>query len=87
MCLLRHESLKLGKNFAKLANCSLVDMQCLLSLSPQAVLNAQIKSSNPAFHFSEISRLVLGFHRDHNEALVVFLRLKGGESLPLSGGV
>ncbi|CAM4561857.1 unnamed protein product [Leuciscus chuanchicus] len=53
----RHESLKLGKNFAKLANCSLVDMQCLLSLSPQAVLNAQIKSSskvvNP-FRFLEV---------------------------------
>ncbi|ROL52645.1 Crystal protein [Anabarilius grahami] len=53
----RHESLKLGKNFAKTANCSVVDIECLLSLSPQAVLNAQIKSSskvvNP-FRFLEV---------------------------------
>ncbi|XP_048010732.1 cholinesterase 1 isoform X2 [Megalobrama amblycephala] len=53
----RHESLKLGKNFAKMANCSVLDMECLLSLSPQAVLNAQIKSSskvvNP-FRFLEV---------------------------------
>uniref|UniRef100_A0A8C2AF64 Carboxylic ester hydrolase n=1 Tax=Cyprinus carpio TaxID=7962 RepID=A0A8C2AF64_CYPCA len=42
----RHESLKLGKNFAKSANCSLLDLMCLQSLSPQEVLNAQIKSSS-----------------------------------------
>lgn len=42
---LRHESLKLGKNFAKMSNCSLWDIVCLLSLSPEAVLTAQIKSS------------------------------------------
>ncbi|KAK2893095.1 hypothetical protein Q8A67_013083 [Cirrhinus molitorella] len=42
----RHESLKLGKNFAKSANCSLLDQTCLQSLSPQEVLNAQIKSSS-----------------------------------------
>ncbi|XP_050963032.1 crystal protein [Labeo rohita] len=42
----RHESLKLGKNFAKSANCSLLDLTCLQSLSPQEVLNAQIKSSS-----------------------------------------
>ncbi|XP_030633928.1 cAMP-regulated D2 protein [Chanos chanos] len=53
----RHESLKLGKNFAKMANCSVKDIVCLLSLSPQAVLAAQIKSSskvvNP-FRFLEV---------------------------------
>ncbi|XP_016303194.1 crystal protein [Sinocyclocheilus anshuiensis] len=42
----RHESLKLGKNFAKSANCSVLDLPCLQSLSPQEVLNAQIKSSS-----------------------------------------
>ncbi|KAF4114920.1 crystal protein [Onychostoma macrolepis] len=42
----RHESLKLGKNFAKSANCSVLDLTCLQSLSPQEVLNAQIKSSS-----------------------------------------
>ncbi|RXN37189.1 cAMP-regulated D2 -like protein [Labeo rohita] len=35
----RHESLKLGKNFAKSANCSLLDLTCLQSLSPQEVVN------------------------------------------------
>nr|XP_055047235.1 crystal protein [Misgurnus anguillicaudatus] len=42
----RHESLRLGRNFAKMSNCSLTDITCLLSLSPQAVLTAQIKSSS-----------------------------------------
>ncbi|KAL7827708.1 hypothetical protein AOLI_G00308600 [Acnodon oligacanthus] len=53
----RHESLKLGKNFAKLTNCSLQDYQCLQSLSSQTVLAAQIKCSaklvNP-FRFLEV---------------------------------
>ncbi|XP_056604987.1 crystal protein [Triplophysa dalaica] len=53
----RHESLKMGKNFAKMTNCSLSDIVCLLSLSPEAVLTAQIKSSsklvNP-FRFLEV---------------------------------
>ncbi|KAL6459753.1 hypothetical protein MHYP_G00315120 [Metynnis hypsauchen] len=52
-----HESLKLGKNFAKITNCSLQDYQCLQSLSSQTVLAAQIKSSsklvNP-FRFLEV---------------------------------
>ncbi|KAA0720604.1 Cholinesterase [Triplophysa tibetana] len=52
-----HESLKLGKNFAKMTNCSLSDIVCLLSLSPERVLTAQIKSSsklvNP-FRFLEV---------------------------------
>ena len=41
----RHDALKLGKDFAKQANCTVSDIVCLLSLSPQAVLAAQIKSS------------------------------------------
>ncbi|XP_062374187.1 crystal protein [Sardina pilchardus] len=53
----RHDALKLGKDFAKQANCSMKDIVCLLSLSPQAVLAAQIKSSskviNP-FRFLEM---------------------------------
>ncbi|TRY93658.1 hypothetical protein DNTS_001113 [Danionella cerebrum] len=42
----RHESLKLGKHFAKAANCSLLDAKCLLSLNPEEVLSAQIQSSS-----------------------------------------
>ncbi|XP_056311120.1 crystal protein [Danio aesculapii] len=53
----RHESLKLGKHFAKAANCSLEDMKCLQSLSAEDVLHAQIKTSsklvNP-FRFLEV---------------------------------
>ncbi|XP_051977000.1 crystal protein [Xyrauchen texanus] len=53
----RHESLRLGKDFAKMSNCSVKDIVCLLSRSPQAVLTAQIKSSskvvNP-FRFLEV---------------------------------
>ncbi|XP_034019516.1 cAMP-regulated D2 protein [Thalassophryne amazonica] len=53
----RYDARKLGKDFAKQTNCSVSDMACLLSLSPQAVLNAQIKTSskivNP-FRFLEV---------------------------------
>lgn len=53
----RRESLKLGKHFAKAANCSLEDMKCLQSLSAEDVLHAQIKTSsklvNP-FRFLEV---------------------------------
>ncbi|XP_056131714.1 cAMP-regulated D2 protein [Lampris incognitus] len=53
----RHDALKLGKDFAKLANCSVSDMACLLALPPQEVLTAQMKSSskmvNP-FRFLEM---------------------------------
>ncbi|XP_076010298.1 crystal protein isoform X2 [Genypterus blacodes] len=53
----RHEALKLGKHFAKQTNCSVSDIVCLLSLSPQAVLTAQMKTSsklvNP-FRFMEV---------------------------------
>nr|XP_023999003.1 crystal protein-like [Salvelinus alpinus] len=53
----RHDALKLGRDFARQANCSVSDIVCLLSLSPQAVLAAQMKSSskvvNP-FKFLEI---------------------------------
>ncbi|KPP61154.1 cAMP-regulated D2 protein-like [Scleropages formosus] len=53
----RHEALKLGKEFVKVANCSISDMACLLSLSPQTVLAAQIKAGskivNP-FRFLEV---------------------------------
>lgn len=41
----RHDALKLGKNFAKQTNCSVSDIVCLLSLTPQAVLAAQMKTS------------------------------------------
>ncbi|KAK1906815.1 Crystal protein [Dissostichus eleginoides] len=53
----RHDALKLGKNFAKQTNCSVSDIVCLLSLSPQEVLAAQMKTSskivNP-FRFLEV---------------------------------
>ncbi|KAL6117080.1 uncharacterized protein ACO6RY_14942 [Pungitius sinensis] len=53
----RHDALKLGKDFAKQTNCSVTDIVCLLSLAPQAVLTAQMKTSskvvNP-FRFLEV---------------------------------
>ncbi|KAM6895973.1 cAMP-regulated D2 protein [Lycodopsis pacificus] len=53
----RHDALKLGKDFAKQTNCSASDIVCLLSLAPQAVLAAQMKTSskvvNP-FRFLEV---------------------------------
>ncbi|XP_023138641.2 crystal protein [Amphiprion ocellaris] len=53
----RHDALKLGKHFAKQTNCSVSDIICLLSLAPQAVLAAQMKTSskivNP-FRFLEV---------------------------------
>ncbi|KAM9328296.1 cAMP-regulated D2 protein [Pholidichthys leucotaenia] len=53
----RHDALKLGKDFAEQTNCSISDFVCLLSLSPQAVLTAQMKTSskivNP-FRFLEV---------------------------------
>lgn len=46
----RHDALKLGRDFARQVNCSVSDIVCLLSLSPQAVLAAQMKSSRrPVF--------------------------------------
>lgn len=41
----RHDALKLGKDFAKQTNCSVSDFVCLLSLTPQAILAAQMKTS------------------------------------------
>ncbi|RVE56376.1 hypothetical protein OJAV_G00220450 [Oryzias javanicus] len=53
----RHDALKLGKHFAQETNCSVSDFVCLLSLSPQAILTAQMKTSakivNP-FRFLEV---------------------------------
>ncbi|XP_068442813.1 cAMP-regulated D2 protein [Clinocottus analis] len=53
----RHDALKLGKEFAKQTNCSVSDLVCLLSLAPQVVLAAQMKTSskvvNP-FRFLEV---------------------------------
>ncbi|XP_045927740.1 crystal protein [Micropterus dolomieu] len=53
----RHDALRLGKDFAKKTNCSVSDIICLLSLTPQAVLAAQMKTSskivNP-FRFLEV---------------------------------
>ncbi|XP_077449506.1 cAMP-regulated D2 protein [Stigmatopora argus] len=53
----RHDALKLGKDFARKANCSVGDVVCLMSLSPRAVLEAQMKTSsqlvNP-FRFLEV---------------------------------
>lgn len=41
----RHDALKLGKDFAKQTKCSVSNIVCLLSLTPQAVLAAQMKTS------------------------------------------
>ncbi|KAF7229570.1 cAMP-regulated D2 protein [Nothobranchius furzeri] len=53
----RHDALKLGRDFAEQTNCSESDFICLLSLTPQAVLAAQMKTSskivNP-FKFLEV---------------------------------
>ncbi|KAM8883947.1 crystal protein [Synchiropus picturatus] len=53
----RHDAVKLGKDFAKQTNCTIRDFVCLLSLTPQAVLSAQMKTSskiiNP-FRFLEV---------------------------------
>ncbi|MGH0163690.1 UNVERIFIED_CONTAM: hypothetical protein FKN15_045653 [Acipenser sinensis] len=53
----KHEALKLGKDFAEIANCTSTDMSCLLSLTPEKVLAAQIgagrKILNP-FKFLEM---------------------------------
>ena len=70
----RHDALKLGKDFAKLANCSAKDIVCLLSLSPQAVLAAQMKSSK------KISPLPLSL----SLYLSLFLSLSPSLSLSLS---
>ncbi|KAK6488305.1 crystal protein [Huso huso] len=52
----KHEALKLGKDFAEIANCTSTGMSCLLSLTPEKVLAAQIgagrKILNP-FKFLE----------------------------------
>ncbi|XP_029020003.1 crystal protein [Betta splendens] len=42
----RHDAMKLGKDFVKQTNCSRSDIPCLLSLAPQAVLVAQMKTSS-----------------------------------------
>ncbi|XP_068611514.1 cAMP-regulated D2 protein [Brachionichthys hirsutus] len=53
----RHDALKLGRDFSKETSCSVDDIACLLSLTPQAVLTAQMKTSskviNP-FRFLEV---------------------------------
>nr|XP_019955575.1 PREDICTED: cAMP-regulated D2 protein-like [Paralichthys olivaceus] len=53
----RHDALRLGRDFAKQTNCSMSDFVCLLSLSPQTVLAAQMKTTskivNP-FRFLEV---------------------------------
>ncbi|XP_033832258.1 crystal protein [Periophthalmus magnuspinnatus] len=53
----RHDAVKLGKSFARQTNCSVSDLVCLLSLSAQDVLAAQMKTSaklvNP-FRFLEV---------------------------------
>ncbi|XP_035242325.1 cAMP-regulated D2 protein-like [Anguilla anguilla] len=53
----RHEARKLGKHFAKLANCSAKDWACLQALTSQEVLAAQVKAGskivNP-FRFLEL---------------------------------
>ncbi|XP_068163199.1 cAMP-regulated D2 protein isoform X2 [Antennarius striatus] len=53
----RHDALKLGKDFAEQTNCTVSNIACLLSLTPQAVLTAQMKTSskiiNP-FRFLEV---------------------------------
>ncbi|XP_062238370.1 crystal protein [Platichthys flesus] len=53
----RHDALRLGRDFSKQTNCSMSDFICLLSLSPQTVLAAQMKTTskivNP-FRFLEV---------------------------------
>ncbi|KAJ8386071.1 hypothetical protein AAFF_G00177600 [Aldrovandia affinis] len=53
----RHDALKLGKQFSKLANCTVKDWACLQALSSQEVLAAQVKAAskivNP-FRFLEM---------------------------------
>ncbi|XP_034433901.1 crystal protein [Hippoglossus hippoglossus] len=53
----RHDALRLGRDFSKQTNCSMSDFVCLLSLSPQTVLTAQMKTTskivNP-FRFLEV---------------------------------
>uniref|UniRef100_A0AAV2IZK1 Alkylated DNA repair protein AlkB homologue 8 N-terminal domain-containing protein n=1 Tax=Knipowitschia caucasica TaxID=637954 RepID=A0AAV2IZK1_KNICA len=41
----RHDAVKLGKSFAQQTNCSVSDLVCLLSLSAEEVLAAQMKTS------------------------------------------
>ncbi|KAL7871002.1 hypothetical protein SRHO_G00084990 [Serrasalmus rhombeus] len=53
----RWDALKLGRDFVKLTNCSVSDLECLRSLSSHAILNAQVKAGskiiNP-FRFLEV---------------------------------
>ncbi|XP_072530161.1 cAMP-regulated D2 protein [Salminus brasiliensis] len=53
----RRESLKLGRSFAKMTNCSMQDLPCLQALSAEVVLTAQTQCSsklvNP-FRFLEV---------------------------------
>ncbi|XP_037552050.1 crystal protein, partial [Nematolebias whitei] len=53
----RYDALQLGKDFAEQTNCSVSDFICLMSLSPQTILAAQLKTSstivNP-FKFLEV---------------------------------
>lgn len=44
----RRDAVTIGKEFAKLSDCSVGDIVCLLSLTPQAVLEAQMKTSRAA---------------------------------------
>lgn len=53
----RRDALKLGKDFAKLTNCSVDNIVCLLSLTPQAVLAAQIKTSRVSTKYRAALRL------------------------------
>ncbi|KAG7496360.1 cAMP-regulated D2 protein-like [Solea senegalensis] len=76
----RHDALKLGKDFAKQTNCSVSDTICLLSLTSQAVLAAQMKTSskivNP-FRFLEVFE-TWGPHIDgeliKEQAITAFLK-------------
>ncbi|XP_058482048.1 cAMP-regulated D2 protein isoform X2 [Solea solea] len=76
----RHDALKLGKDFAKQTNCSVSDTICLLSLTSQAVLAAQMKTSskivNP-FRFLEVFE-TWGPHIDGDlikeQAITAFLK-------------
>ncbi|KAI4897946.1 hypothetical protein NFI96_019832 [Prochilodus magdalenae] len=53
----RWDAMKLGRDFAKLTNCSASDLKCLRSLSSHTILNAQVKAGskiiNP-FRFLEM---------------------------------
>lgn len=69
---LRHDALRLGKDFAKETNCSVNNFVCLLSLTPQAVLAAQMKTSREPQ--TPNLELPTQLHKTASKAWCVYLR-------------